>query len=197
MSEQAESWRILIADDDDETRKILVAHIQALGHTVAAECVNGREAISQVAEVLPDLMMLDIKMPELDGIEVAKRAQAIHPCALVFVSGFVEDELIEGAGEAGAIGYVVKPFLKQQIQAAIQIAMKRFLDLQRAGSEVAELKTALETRKVLDRAKAFLMNTQGMSEEQAFKQIHFGARNSSRTMREVAEDILHEAGLNV
>ena len=191
------SWRILIADDDEAVRQVLREHLHSLGHRVVAECVNGIEVAEQVAQVTPDLMILDIRMPELDGIEAAKRAQLVSPCAVLFLTGYVEDELIHRAGEVGAVGYLVKPIRVEEIRPAIEIAVKRFRERVAAEKETEHLREALEARKLVDRAKAYLMNTKGMGEEEAFKYIHFGARNTSRTMKEVAIEILQQAGISI
>jgi len=190
-------YKILIADDDEEARNVLRDNLTRLEHEIVAECATGREVVTRAQSAKPDVMVLDIKMPGMDGIEAAKQVESTWPCAVVFVTGYIEDQLIEEAGEAGAIAYIVKPYRREEIQAAVQIAVRRFRDLQKAGTEVADLKKALETRKLLDRAKAHLMNSKEMGEEEAFKYIHFGARNTSRTMREVAIEILREAGLDV
>ena len=189
--------RILIADDDGDVRETLKSHLERMGHSVVAECANGREVVETASSARPDVMILDIKMPELDGIEAAKQVQNVWACPIVFLTGFTETELVESASEAGAIGYLVKPFRAEELGPAIEVAIKRFGDMQQAGNEVEELKRALETRKLLDRAKAHLMNTQGMSEDEAFKFIHFGARNSSRTMRDIAVEVLQKAGQQV
>jgi AmiR/NasT family two-component response regulator len=186
--------RILIADDDRDVRELLRTYVERLGHVLVAECEDGLQVVSQAQESKPDLMILDIKMPAMDGLEAARQVQNTWPCAILFLTGYVEEGLIEEAGEVGAIGYLVKPFRQEELKPAIEIAWRRFKELQSAGREVAELRAALETRKILDRAKAHLMNTKGMSEEEAFKTIHFGARNSGRTMRDVATEILRKAG---
>ncbi|GMV35552.1 MAG: transcriptional regulator [Fimbriimonadales bacterium] len=191
------NWRILIADDDEAVRQVLREHLESLGHLVVAECLNGLEVVEQAAQVSPDLMILDIRMPEMDGIEAAKRAQLVSPCAVLFLTGYVEDELIQQAGEVGAGGYLVKPIRGEEIRPAIEIAVKRFRERVATEKEAEHLREALEARKLVDRAKAYLMNSKGMTEEQAFKTIHFGARNSSRTMREVAIEVLQQAGIPI
>jgi two-component system, response regulator PdtaR len=182
--------RVLIAEDEALTRTILRARLEKLGHTVVAEAENGAQAVEAARANKPDAIIMDIRMPEMDGIEAARRIVTEHPCAILFLTAFSEDALVEQAGEAGAIAYLMKPFRKEDLSPALEIAVKRFRQIQSQSKEISELKDTLETRKLIERAKGILMDRHGLKEEDAFKRIHFQARNQNKKMREIAESII-------
>jgi len=191
--------RVLVVDDIAETRDIIRRQLQfdQLIEVVGL-AGSGREAIDLSQKTKPDVILMDMVMPDMNGATATRTIRQQFPkVQVIALTSFKEEELVKNALEAGAIGYLVKPFRSEELGPAIEVAIKRFRDLQAAGNEVEELKRALETRKILDRAKAHLMNTQGMSEDEAFKFIHFGARNSSRTMRDIAIEVLQKAGQQV
>jgi len=190
-----ESYRILIAEDEPLTRMMLRARLEKIGHQVVAEAENGVQAVQAARVHEPDLIIMDIRMPEMDGIEAARAIIQERPCAIVFLTAYSEQELVEAASEAGAFGYLVKPFRKEDLGPAIEIAMLRFRELQARNREVEELKEALETRKLIERAKGILMQRLALTEEEAFKRIHFQARNQNKKMREIAESIITAADL--
>lgn len=185
-----EPLRVLIAEDEALTRTILRARLEKLGHSVVAEAENGAQAVEAARANKPDVIIMDIRMPEMDGIEAARRIVSEHPCAILFLTAFSEDALVEQAGEAGAIAYLMKPFRKEDLSPALEIAVKRFRQIQAQSKEIAELKDTLETRKLIERAKGILMDRHGLKEEEAFKRIHFQARNQNKKMREIAESII-------
>ncbi len=185
-----EPLRVLIAEDEALTRTILRARLEKLGHSVIAEAENGAQAVEAARANKPDVIIMDIRMPEMDGIEAARRIVSEHPCAILFLTAFSEDALVEQAGEAGAIAYLMKPFRKEDLSPALEIAVKRFRQIQAQSKEIAELKDTLETRKLIERAKGILMDRHGLKEEEAFKRIHFQARNQNKKMREIAESII-------
>jgi two-component system, response regulator PdtaR len=185
-----EPLRVLIAEDEALTRTILRARLEKLGHTVIAEAENGVQAVEAARANKPDVIIMDIRMPEMDGIEAARRIVSEHPCAILFLTAFSEDALVEQAGEAGAIAYLMKPFRKEDLSPALEIAVKRFRQIQSQSKEIGELKDTLETRKLIERAKGILMDRHGLKEEEAFKRIHFQARNQNKKMREIAESII-------
>jgi response regulator NasT len=182
--------RVLIAEDEALTRTILRARLEKLGHTVVAEAENGAQAVEAARANKPDVIIMDIRMPEMDGIEAARRIVSDHPCAILFLTAFSEDALVEQAGEAGAIAYLMKPFRKEDLSPALEIAVKRYRQIQSQSKEISELKDTLETRKLIERAKGILMDRHGLKEEDAFKRIHFQARNQNKKMREIAESII-------
>ena len=185
--------RAVIAEDDELTREILRTHLKRLGHTVAAEAGDGAEAVEAVRRARPDVVLMDIRMPAMDGIEAARRIVAETPCAIVFLTSFSQSELVEAAGSAGAVGYVMKPIRKEDLGPAIEIAVRRFRELQAQGVLIVELQEKLESRKLVERAKGILMSRHHMSEEEAFRRIHFQARNQNRKMRDIAQSIITAA----
>jgi AmiR/NasT family two-component response regulator len=185
-----ESLRILVAEDEALTRTILRARLEKLGHQVVAEVENGVQAVEAARTHKPDAIIMDIRMPEMDGIEAARQIVTERPCAILFLTAFSEDNLVEQAGEAGALAYLMKPFRKEDLSPAIEVAVRRFRQIQNQASEINDLKETLETRKLIDRAKGILMDRHSLTEDEAFKRIHFQARNQNKKMREIAQSII-------
>jgi response regulator NasT len=185
-----EALRTLIAEDESLTRTILRARLEKLGHQVVAEVENGIQAIEAARNTRPDVIIMDIRMPEMDGIEAARKIMEETPCALLFLTAFSDKELIEQASETGAVAYLMKPFRKEDLAPALEVAVRRFRQIQSQSQEIADLKEALETRKLIERAKGILMDRMKLTEEEAFKRIHFQARNQNKKMREIAESII-------
>ncbi|HZP81645.1 MAG TPA: response regulator [Chthonomonadaceae bacterium] len=190
-----ESLKSVIAEDEQLTRTIIRARLEKLGHTVVAEAGDGLQAIEAARLHKPDVIIMDIKMPEMDGIEAARTILMENPCAILFLSSFNEQELIEQASETGALAYLMKPFRKEDLAPALEMAVRRFRQIQSQQKEIEDLKDALETRKIIERAKGILMDRHHMSEEEAFKRIHFQARNQNKKMREIAQSIITAAEL--
>jgi response regulator NasT len=188
-----EPLRVLIAEDEALTRTILKARLEKLGHQVVAEAENGAQAVESATTAKPDVIIMDIRMPEMDGIEAARRIVENNPCAILFLTAFSEDTLVEKAGETGALAYLMKPFRKEDLAPALEIAVRRFRQIQTQKTEIDSLKDSLETRKLIDRAKGILMDRQGLTEDQAFKKIHFQARNENKKMKEIAQSIITAA----
>jgi two-component system, response regulator PdtaR len=190
-----ESLKAVIAEDEELTRTIIRARLEKLGHVVVAEAENGIQAVEAARLHKPDVMIMDIKMPEMDGIEAAKRVLTETPCAILFLSSFNEQELVEQASDTGALAFLMKPFRKEDIAPALEIAVRRFRQIQSQEKEISELKETLETRKLIERAKGILMDRHNMTEDEAFKRIHFQARNQNKKMREIAQSIITAAEL--
>lgn len=190
-----ESLRVLIAEDEALTRTILRARLEKLGHKVVAEADNGATAVELARTTAPDVCILDIRMPQMDGIEAARQIINQAPCAILFLTAYSEDVLVEQAGEVGAIAYLMKPFRKEDLGPAVAIAMARFRQIQGQQAEIENLKEALETRKLIERAKGILMDRHGLTEDEAFKRIHFQARNQNKKMKEIAQSIITAADL--
>ena len=190
-----ESLKAVIAEDEQLTRTIIRARLEKLGHVVAAEAGDGLQAIEAARLHKPDVIIMDIKMPEMDGIEAARTILGETPCAILFLSSFNEQELVEQASETGALAYLMKPFRKEDLAPALEIAVRRFRQIQSQAGEIEQLKETLETRKIIERAKGILMDRHHMSEEEAFKRIHFQARNQNKKMREIAQSIITAADL--
>lgn len=185
--------RILIAEDEELTRVMVRTQLEQLGYEVVGEAETGEDAVRLALQTRPDVAILDIRMPVMDGIEAARQIVAQHPCAVVFLTAYAEEELIAQATQVGAYGYLLKPFRKQELAPAITLALARFREMQAKDREVRELQEALETRKLIERAKGILMDRLGLSEAEAFRRIHFMARNQNKTMKEIAQSVITAA----
>jgi len=190
-----ECLRAIIAEDEQLTRTIIRARLEKLGHTVVAEAADGAQAIDATRLHKPDVVIMDIKMPVMDGIEAARTILSDTPCAILFLSSYNEQELVQQASTTGALAYLMKPFRKEDLAPALEMAIARFRQIQSQKREIDELKDTIETRKLIERAKGILMDRHGMSEEEAFKRIHFQARNQNKKMREIAQSIVTAADL--
>lgn len=190
-----ETLRVLIAEDEPETRSIIRARLEKLGHTVVAEAENGTQAVALATTHRPHVAIMDIKMPEMDGLEAAKHIMVEAPCAVLFLTAYSDEELVEEAGTSGALAYLMKPFRKDDLAPALDVAIRRWRQIEGQVKEVANLREALETRKLVERAKGILMERHGLREEEAFRRIHFQARNQNRKMRDIAESIITASDL--
>jgi two-component system, response regulator PdtaR len=183
--------RILIADDESLIRMDLREMLTALGYEVVGEAADGREAVRLARATKPDLVVMDIKMPPgTDGVTAAKELQEDAVAPVLFLTAYSERELVEGATEAGAVGYLVKPFRESDLRPAIEVAVARAADLRRLEAETTKLRADLETRKVLDRAKGIIMTRYNCTENDAYHRIQKMAMNSRKSMRDVCEAII-------
>jgi two-component system, response regulator PdtaR len=190
-----ERARIVIADDESIIRMDLREMLTNLGYLVVGEAGDGRSAVSQAKELHPDIVIMDIKMPDMDGIDAAKILTEERIAPVILLTAYSQKDLVERAKEAGVVGYIVKPFRETDLAPAIEVALSRFAEFQTMFKEVTDLKDALETRKLVDRAKGILMDTQNLNENDAFRKIQKMSMNTRKAMREVAEAIIlaHEA----
>jgi len=189
------SIRILVAEDEALIRMDLVEMLQEAGYEVVAQATNGEEAIALANEHHPDLAILDVKMPVLDGISAAKKIIAIAP--VLMLTAFSQRELVDRARDAGVMAYVVKPFTIGDLVPAIEIAISRYTQMKSLADEVADLHERLETRKIIDRAKGILMKALNLSEPEAFSWIQRAAMDRRLTMKEVAHAVISpEAALD-
>ena len=187
--------RILVAEDEALIRMDLVEMLQEAGYTVVAQATNGEEAIALASEHRPDLAILDVKMPILDGISAAEKIISIAP--VLMLTAFSQRELVERARDAGVMAYVVKPFTIGDLVPAIEIAISRHTQMRSLAEEVADLHERLETRKIIDRAKGILMKALNLSEPEAFSWIQRAAMDRRLTMKEVAHAVISpEAALD-
>ena len=182
-------YRILVAEDETLIRMDLVEMLGEAGYEVVAEASNGEEAVNLAAEVKPDLAILDVKMPVLDGISAAEKIISISP--VLMLTAFSQKDLVERARDAGAMAYVVKPFTINDLVPAIEISVSRHRQMKSLETEVADLHDRLETRKIIDRAKGILMKALNLSEPEAFSWIQRAAMDSRITMKEVAEAVIN------
>ena len=189
------SVRILVAEDEALIRMDLIEMLREAGYDVVAEATNGEEAIALANEHKPDLCILDVKMPVLDGISAAEKIIAIAP--VLMLTAFSQRELVERARDAGVMAYVVKPFSIGDLIPAIEIAISRHTQMKSLAEEVADLHERLETRKVIDRSKGILMKALNLSEPEAFSWIQRAAMDRRLTMKEVAQAVISpEAALD-
>jgi two-component system, response regulator PdtaR len=184
--------RVLIAEDEALIRLDLVEMLSEEGYEVVGEAADGETAVRLAEQLRPDLVILDIKMPILDGLAAAEKITEAHVAPVVILTAFSQRDLVERARAAGAMSYLVKPFQKSDLVPAIEIAMSRFAEVSALEAEVAGLTERLETRKTVERAKGALMTAYGMTEQQAFKWIQRTAMDHRLGMREVAERIIAE-----
>jgi len=182
--------RVVIAEDEALIRLDLKEMLQEEGYEVAGEAADGQKAVELASALNPDLVILDVKMPVLDGISAAEQIAAQQIAPVVILTAFSQRELVERARDAGAMAYLVKPFTKADLVPAIEIAVSRFQEISALGTEVGTLRDRLEVRKILDRAKGRLQSEGGLSEPEAFRWIQRTSMNRRVTMRAVAEDVL-------
>ena len=180
--------RIVVAEDETLIRMDLVEMLRESGYDVVGEATNGNEAIALVEELKPDLAILDVKMPVLDGISAAEKIISLSP--VLMLTAFSQRDLVERARDAGAMAYVVKPFTINDLMPAIEIAISRHTQMKSLSEEVADLHERLETRKMIDRAKGILMKALNLSEPEAFSWIQKTAMDRRITMKEVAEAVI-------
>ena len=182
--------RIVIADDEALPRVWLRRVLEGGGYEVIGEASDGQVAVDLARELRPDLVIMDIKMPEVDGISAARILTVERVAPVVLITAYTERELVEGAKEAGVFAYVPKPFTELQLVSQIELAMARFAEFQGLIKEAGDAKAALETRKVVERAKGILMASRSMTEADAYRHIQRLSMNNRVTMREIAEAIL-------
>ena len=183
----------MIAEDEALIRLDLKEMLEEEGYVVTGEAADGETAITLTQSLRPDLVILDVKMPVLDGISAAERIAADHLAPVVILTAFSQRELVERARDAGAMAYLVKPFTKADLVPAIEIAVSRFQEISALESEVGTLRDRLEVRKLLDRAKGLLQSQRGITEAEAFRWIQKTSMDRRMTMRAVSEEVLAAA----
>jgi response regulator NasT len=188
--------RVVIAEDEALIRMDLVEMLADEGYEVVGEAGDGQRAVEMAEELRPDLVILDVKMPVLDGIAAAERIAAQRLAPVVMLTAFSQRELVERARDAGAMAYLVKPFSQSDLAPAIEMAVSRFAEISALDAEVADLQDRLETRKAVERAKSVLQRDLGLSEPDAFRWIQKTAMDLRLTMRQVADGVIaHGPGL--
>jgi len=191
-----ERIRVVIADDESIICMDLREMLGNLGYLVVGEAGDGRSAVNLARELRPDVVLMDIKMPDMDGIEAARILTGERIAPVVLLTAFSQKDLVERAKDAGVVGYLVKPIQETDLAPAIEIALSRFREFRELEREVDDLQDQLETRKLVDRAKGILMDAQGLSEAAAFRRIQKMSMNTRKAMKEIAQAIIltHEAG---
>ena len=182
--------RVVIAEDEAIIRLDLKETLEEEGYEVVGETGRGDQAIELVRELRPDLAILDIKMPGMDGLEVARHVNEERLCGVLILTAFSQREVIEQARDAGALAYLVKPFQKSDLIPAIEVAIGRFREMQSLSGTVDKLEEQLESRKVIDRARGLLMDECRLKEQEAYAFIQRTAMSERTKMRDVAERIL-------
>jgi two-component system, response regulator PdtaR len=186
--------RVVIAEDEALIRLDLKEMLEEEGYSVVGEAGDGEAAVKLAAELRPDLVILDVKMPVLDGISAAERIAKERIAPVLMLTAFSQRELVERARDAGAMAYLVKPFNKGDLVPAIEMAVSRYNELAALEAEVADLAQRLATRKLVDRAKSILQTKYGLSEPAAFRWIQKTSMDRRLTMQAVAEAVITEAG---
>jgi response regulator NasT len=186
--------RILVAEDETIIRLDLVEMLNRAGLDVCAEARDGEEAVALAREHAPDLAIMDVKMPNLDGIDAARRILDERPIPIVMLTAYGQDELVSRAVEAGVFGYLVKPFREQDLLPAIQTARARYEELRELRDEADSLSEALAARKTIERAKGLLMEKEGLTERDAFARLRKASQVSGRPLKVVAEAVVATLG---
>ncbi|MER6142794.1 response regulator [Streptomyces sparsogenes] len=185
--------RVVIAEDEALIRLDLKEMLEEEGYSVVGEAGDGETAVALAQEHRPDLVILDVKMPVLDGISAAERIAADRIAPVLMLTAFSQRELVERARDAGAMAYLVKPFSKSDVVPAIEMAVSRFTELKTLEKEVADLAQRLETRKLVDRAKSILQTQYGLTEPAAFRWIQKTSMDRRMSMQQVAEAVIEDA----
>jgi len=185
--------RVLVAEDEALIRLDLVELLNDEGYEVVGQAGDGETAVAMARELEPDLVVMDIKMPVMSGIEAAEIISDERIAPVVMLTAFSQRDLVEQAREAGVMAYVVKPFDASDVVPAIEMAMARFQELRAVEDEAADLQERLESRKLVDQAKGLLQDSFGMSEAEAFRWIQKQAMDMRKSMREVAEGVIAHA----
>ncbi len=186
--------RVLVVEDETLIRLDIVETLQDAGYTVVAEGASGEEAVELAAEHNPDLIVMDVKMPVMDGLTAAEKILSEQQVAIVMLTAFSQRELVERARDAGAMAYVVKPFTPEHLIPAVEIAISRSQEIASLESEVSSLTEKFETRKRVDQAKGLLQEKMGLTEPEAFRWIQKTSMDRRLTMREVADAVVEQVG---
>ena len=190
---EAEHSRVVVAEDEALIRLDLVELLEEHGYEIVGQASDGEEAVRLANELEPDLIVMDVKMPKMDGITAADKIAEDRICAVVMLTAFSQRDLIKRAKEAGAMAYVVKPFDASDVIPAIEIAMARFAEIRGVEDEVMDLEERLESRKIVDQAKGILQTSLDLTEPEAFRWIQKTAMDLRKSMREVAQGVIDHA----
>ncbi|MET1154824.1 response regulator [Arthrobacter sp.] len=192
QTESAPARRVVVAEDETLIRLDIVEILRGEGYDVVAEADNGEKAVELAQELKPDLVLMDVKMPVMDGITAAEQIVKARIAPVVLLTAFSQKELVERARDAGAMAYVVKPFTPADLIPAIEIALSRHDEITALESEVSDLQEQFETRKLVERAKSLLITKMGLTEPEAFRWIQKTSMDRRLSMREVADTIINQ-----
>ncbi|MCS6882974.1 MAG: response regulator [Oscillochloridaceae bacterium] len=182
--------RILIAEDNDLVSLTLEEQLKGLGYDVIGIARSGAEAVSLAGRLRPDLIIMDIRMPEMEGTEAANRIREIYPVPIIMLTAYADKETIKKAETAGALAYLVKPVNENELPPAINIALARFREIQALRQQVMDLEESLEARKLIERAKGILMQRLGLNERDAYERLRQRARDKRAKMKDIAQAII-------
>ena len=194
MQENKKSLRIVIADNESLIRLDIREMLEDAGHEVVGEAVNGRRAVELTRQHRPDLVLMDIKMPEMDGITAAGKIYADKIAPVILLTAFSQPDIVDKAKDSGVLGYLVKPVQESQLFPAIEIALSRWQEMQGLEDELEKLKDSLETRKMVDRAKGIIMAAHKRGEQEAYRRMQQYAMQKRVTLKDVAQSIIRAAG---
>lgn len=181
---------MLICEDEGLTALRLQTSIAKLGYEVAGEARDGEEAVAAAARLKPDAILMDIRMPKLDGIAATEQIMQARPTAIVMITAYNERELVDAALRAGASGYLVKPVSDEQIEPALKVALSRFGELSDLRNELSDLKEALEARKLVERAKGIFMRRLQLAEDEAYQRLQKMSRDRRQSLKETAKQVI-------
>ena len=188
-----ETLRIVIADNESIIRMDLKELLEEAGHEVIGEAADGAKAVEMTRKLKPDLVIMDIKMPEMDGIAAAKMISNEKLAPVLLLTAYSQKEIVEKAKDSGVLAYLVKPVKESNLFPAMEIALSRFKEYVEIEQELNDLRNSLETRKILDRAKGILMDAYNLSEQEAFRRIQQYSMSKRKSIRDVAESIIDAA----
>jgi response regulator NasT len=194
MQENKKSLRIVIADNESLIRLDIREMLEDAGHEVVGEAVNGRRAVELTRQHRPDLVLMDIKMPEMDGITAAGKIYADKIAPVILLTAFSQPDIVDKAKDSGVLGYLVKPVQESQLFPAIEIALSRWQEMQGLEDELEKLKDSLETRKLIDRAKGIIMAAHKLGEQEAYRRMQQYAMQKRVPLKDVAQSIIRAAG---
>ncbi|MBQ4212095.1 MAG: response regulator [Selenomonas sp.] len=194
MQGNKKSLRIVIADNESLIRLDIREMLEDAGHEVVGEAVNGRRAVELTRQHRPDLVLMDIKMPEMDGITAAGKIYADKIAPVILLTAFSQPDIVDKAKDSGVLGYLVKPVQESQLFPAIEIALSRWQEMQGLEDELEKLKDSLETRKLIDRAKGIIMAAHKLGEQEAYRRMQQYAMQKRVPLKDVAQSIIRAAG---
>ncbi|WP_028129447.1 ANTAR domain-containing response regulator [Selenomonas sp. AE3005] len=194
MQGHKKSLRIVIADNESLIRLDIREMLEDAGHEVVGEAVNGRRAVELTRQHRPDLVLMDIKMPEMDGITAAGKIYADKIAPVILLTAFSQPDIVDKAKDSGVLGYLVKPVQESQLFPAIEIALSRWQEMQGLEDELEKLKDSLETRKLIDRAKGIIMAAHKLGEQEAYRRMQQYAMQKRVPLKDVAQSIIRAAG---